>query len=100
MTVKNKIAEDITWKQITPGGTICGPGNAEEFKTGDWRSKKPIWIEEKCTQCMLCPPFCPDVAIPVGEDGKRKDFDYDHCKGCGVCVKVCPFNAIDFKDEE
>ena len=34
-------------------------------------------------------------AIPVNEDGKRADFDYDACKGCGVCAKVCPFNAIE-----
>lgn len=91
---------DATWKNITPGGTIYEAGNAKEFKTGDWRSKKPIWVAEKCTQCMLCPPVCPDTSIPVNNEGKREDFDYDHCKGCGVCAKVCPFNAIDFVDEE
>ena len=40
-------------------------------------------------------PFCPDSSIPV-KDGKRADFDFDHCKGCGICWKVCPFGAIDF----
>lgn len=33
------------------------------------------------------------VAIPV-KDGKRQDFDYMHCKGCGICKSVCPFPAI------
>jgi ferredoxin len=42
---------------------------------------------------MLCVPFCPDSAIPV-KDGKRLDFDYMHCKGCGICENVCPFPAI------
>jgi pyruvate ferredoxin oxidoreductase delta subunit len=94
------VSPDVNWKEITKGGTIADAGNAETFKTGDWRSMKPIWNQEKCRQCLLCYPVCPDVSILVGQDGKRKDFDYDHCKGCGVCVKVCPFKAIDFVDED
>ncbi|ECZ9242415.1 ferredoxin, partial [Salmonella enterica subsp. enterica serovar Typhimurium] len=43
-------------------------------------------------------PCCPDSAIPV-KDGKRLDFDMDHCKGCGICVKACPFKAIEFIKE-
>lgn len=93
------VPNDVKWQDITPGGTVASAGNAHLFKTGDWRSMKPVWLEEKCKQCMLCPPVCPDVSIPVNEEGKRTDFDYDHCKGCGVCVKVCPFKAIDFVEE-
>lgn len=93
------IPNDVTWKEITPGGMIPYPGNAELFKTGDWRSMMPIWLEEKCKQCLLCYPICPDTSILINAEGKRVDFDYDHCKGCGVCVKVCPFKAIDFVEE-
>ncbi|MBQ9887195.1 MAG: 4Fe-4S binding protein, partial [Lachnospiraceae bacterium] len=25
---------------------------------------------------------------------QRGEFDYNHCKGCGICVKNCPFGAI------
>ena len=42
----------------------------KDFKTGDWRSMKPIYIEEKCKQCGLCFPVCPDDAIPVNKDKK------------------------------
>lgn len=97
---KKEMTPDVSWREITPGGTIYTSGNANDFKTGDWRSKKPIWIQEKCKQCLLCVPTCPDMSIPVDKEGKRTDFDYDHCKGCGVCVNVCPFKAIDFVDEE
>jgi pyruvate ferredoxin oxidoreductase delta subunit len=90
---------DVKWKDITEGGVICDAGNADLFKTGDWRSMKPVWLQEKCKQCLLCYPVCPDTSILVNEEGKRIDFDFDHCKGCGVCAKVCPFKAIDFVEE-
>ena len=84
-------------EELTPGGDIYTSGNAKEFKTGDWRSTKPIYLEEKCTQCGLCFPVCPDDAIPVNKEQKREDFNYDYCKGCGVCAKVCPFGAIEME---
>ena len=64
------------------------------YAMGVWHT--PVIDFEKCKHCMLCVPFCPDVAIPV-KDGKRLDFDYLHCKGCGICVTVCPFDAITMK---
>ncbi len=36
----------------------------------------------------------------VLEDGKRGDFDYFFCKGCGICAAVCPFKAIEMVREE
>ena len=84
-------------EDLSIGGNIYEAGNARRFKTGDWRSTKPIYIPEKCTQCGLCFPVCPDNAIPVNKDLKREDFNYDYCKGCGVCAKVCPFHAIEMQ---
>jgi pyruvate ferredoxin oxidoreductase delta subunit len=42
-------------------------------------------------------PYCPDSCI-LAKDNKREEFDYDHCKGCGICVKACPFGAIEMKE--
>ena len=90
------INTNSTYKEMTPGGNIYGSGNSFEFNTGDWRTSTPVFIADKCKQCLLCAPVCPDCCIPV-VDGKRLDFDYDHCKCCGICVKACPFGAIEFK---
>lgn len=85
---------------LTIGGNIYEAGNAREFKTGDWRSIRPVYLTEKCKQCGLCFPVCPENAIPVEKDTlQRTDFNFDYCKGCGVCAKVCPFGAIIMKEE-
>lgn len=93
--MSNEINPTTPYQDLTIGGNIYTAGNAKEFKTGDWRSQKPIWIEGKCKQCGLCFPVCPDDAIPVTKEQKRTDFNYDACKGCMVCLKACPFNAIE-----
>lgn len=98
-TESRMVPNDVTWREITIGGTIPYAGNASLFKTGDWRSMKPRWIQEKCKQCLLCYPVCPDTSILIDAEGKRVEFDYDHCKGCGICAKVCPFKAIEFVEE-
>ena len=68
-------------------------GTSRRFMTGEWRTNTPVWDFAACKQCLLCTPTCPDSSIPVA-DGKRKGFDYDHCKGCGICKTVCRFGAI------
>ena len=93
---ENEINSKTPYQDLTIAGNIYKAGNAKEFKTGDWRSVTPVYYSEKCKQCGLCWPVCPDDAIPV-KDGARKDFNYDACKGCGVCAKVCPFKAIEMK---
>ena len=95
-----KIDKTTPMEELTIGGNIYDADNAREFKTGDWRSVKPVWIEEKCKQCGLCYPVCPDNSITVCKGSlKREDFNYDYCKGCGVCSKACPFGAIVMKEE-
>ena len=74
-------------------------------------------LEENCTSCMLCARECPDwciyieahktLAPPRREGGKprsvneldRFDFDYSLCMYCGICVEVCPFEALFWSPE-
>ena len=93
MIYAKDINERTPWQDLTPGGEIYEPGTARAFNTGTWRTNTPVFHEEACKHCMLCIPFCPDSCIPV-KDGKRLDFDYMYCKGCGICENVCPFKAI------
>lgn len=92
-----EIHERSPWQDITEGNKIFEPATSRHFCTGEWRTSTPVLDEDKCKQCLLCFPVCPDSSIPV-KDGKRQDFDYDHCKGCGICAKVCPFGAITMKE--
>jgi NADH-quinone oxidoreductase subunit I len=73
--------------------------------------------EENCTSCMLCARECPDWCIyieahktlvpPRREGGKpravnaidRFDIDYSLCMYCGICVEVCPFDALFWSPE-
>ena len=92
-----KLTETAPYQDITPGNVVYGGGGAATFNTGEWRTMTPVVDWDKCVQCLLCAPMCPDSSIPV-VDGKREDFDYDHCKGCGICAGACSFGAITMRE--
>lgn len=52
-----------------------------------------------CFECDNCYGVCPDNAVIKLGAGKRFQFNYDYCKGCGVCVAECPCGAIDMIPE-
>lgn len=69
-------------------------------------------LEENCTVCMLCVQECPDwclhvtghaeTAPPERPGGRprtrnvldRFAIDFSLCMYCGICVEVCPFDAL------
>jgi pyruvate ferredoxin oxidoreductase delta subunit len=34
------------------------------------------------------------------KDEKMTGIDFEHCKGCGICAKECPFKAIEMEVEK
>jgi 2-oxoacid:acceptor oxidoreductase delta subunit (pyruvate/2-ketoisovalerate family) len=53
-----------------------------------------------CFECDNCYGVCPDNAVIKLGPGKRFRFNYDYCKGCGICVAECPCGAIKMVPEE
>ncbi len=101
---------DLGWDEITPGASLhsftqevedvvklpkeerpYAPTNSHESAVGDWRVEKPVYNRDLCIDCQFCWVFCPDISI-LSRDKKMIGIIYDHCKGCGICVEVCPTN--------
>lgn len=53
-----------------------------------------------CFECDNCYGVCPDNAVIKKGPGKGFDFNYDYCKGCGICVSECPCGAIKMVPED
>jgi dissimilatory sulfite reductase flavoprotein subunit len=47
-----------------------------------------------CFDCGNCQMYCPDNAVKPAASSGKYEFDYDFCKGCGLCVKECPCHYI------
>ena len=91
--------EILDWQEIEVGGVVTAPGNAAEYKTGDWRTNKPIWDRDKCIKCGVCYVFCPEPAINEVEGGWFEG-DMYYCKGCGICARECITQSIKMVAEE
>ena len=53
-----------------------------------------------CFECDNCYGVCPDNAVIKLGAGKRFEFNYDYCKGCGICAAECPCGAIVMEPEK
>ena len=53
-----------------------------------------------CFECDNCYGVCPANAVIKLGPGKGFEFNYDYCKGCGICVSECPCGAIKMVPEE
>jgi 2-oxoacid:acceptor oxidoreductase delta subunit (pyruvate/2-ketoisovalerate family) len=53
-----------------------------------------------CFECDNCFGVCPDNAVIKLGGTDRYEFNYDFCKGCGICVSECPCGAIEMVPEQ
>jgi NADPH-dependent glutamate synthase beta subunit-like oxidoreductase/Pyruvate/2-oxoacid:ferredoxin oxidoreductase delta subunit len=47
-----------------------------------------------CFECDNCYGVCPDNAVMKLGPNQGYEFNYDYCKGCGLCVTECPCGSI------
>jgi pyruvate ferredoxin oxidoreductase gamma subunit len=79
---------------------VLVPASSVQVRTGLWRTMRPVIDSELCHRCSwICSTYCPDGAILVDEE-RRPSIDYDHCKGCLVCVAVCPARHPGLSEQE
>lgn len=83
--------------------STCFEGGYLTSVNAGWRSLRPVIDPVQCTLCLNCYMYCPDGTIFKVRDGEgvctALAIDYDFCKGCGVCAKVCPVPCIAMVDE-
>ena len=86
---------DLPFEDATVSAPVIHAALTSELaKTGSWRTLRPVVDAGRCKRCWwVCSTFCPDGAIAVDPDGMPR-IDYEHCKGCLVCVAQCPPHAI------
>lgn len=90
---------ELTWHDLNVGNIVTEPGSAESYRTGDWRSERPVRDQDKCIKCGICWMFCPEGAIHQQEDGLFET-NLFYCKGCGICSVECPKGVIKMIEEE
>ena len=66
------------------------------------RGQQFVWRSDLCTGCATCAKSCPHgiIRIVTSKNGDEKyvvdkmEFDIGRCMFCGLCVEVCPYNAL------
>ena len=94
-----KPEDQLTWKDLEIGAIATEPGNASQYKTGDWSSRQPTYDHSKCNKCGLCRMYCPEGCIKINNDGFYTA-DLYYCKGCGICARECPKKVITMVQEK
>ena len=82
-----------------PEATVYEAGYLVSKNAGG-RNIRPVVSINKCKNCLQCYLYCPDGVIAKDSASGKIKIDYDFCKGCGICAKICKFQAITIEAEK
>ena len=75
-----------------PPGRV--PRSSQHHGAAGWARDARCPSCGNCFECDNCYGVCPDNAVIKLGPGNRFKFNYDFCKGCGICAQECPCGAI------
>ncbi len=87
-------------RTVQPELDIARRGSTFDEVVGGLTGKNALFEARRCLscgncfECDNCFGVCPDNAVIKLGPGLRFAFDYDYCKGCGLCAAECPCGAI------
>lgn len=82
-----------------PPASVSLPVKGCAGHTGDWRTYRPVINQEECIQCYHCYMYCPEGTVLIDDETGKVSYDYDYCKGCGICAEMCPKKCIEMQRE-
>ncbi len=93
-----KPMDEINWQEVETGGVITSPGTPVAIipEPGDPRSRR---ISRKNAFDVALLHHVPDAAISADYENNRMVWNFDYCKGCGICAYECPVDAIEMVEE-
>ncbi len=59
---------------------------------------KPILNKELCKKCKVCNVANTCFMKAVKTENNEVIFDYEKCNNCGLCIKRCPFKAVELQE--
>jgi 2-oxoacid:acceptor oxidoreductase delta subunit (pyruvate/2-ketoisovalerate family) len=71
-----------------------------EEVVGGLDESNALFEARRCMSCDNCYGVCPDNAVIKLGPGKRFEFNYDYCNGCGACVVEYLCGAITLVPEQ
>lgn len=94
--------ERVKKRRIDPGMSLRGFSEVHSGLSSEEaeRSALRCFSCGTCNYCYNCYFFCPEGAVTLDPVNRIRTVDFQHCKGCGTCVKACPRNVVEMRREE